>query len=81
MLGRNEFPVLEHCDSPHRTNVSSRIRPASNAHTARTHVLVAGESIIYARADYLNRWADFVSQTGADPVIANLPARYVRSTK
>jgi outer membrane protein TolC len=49
--------------------------------TANSNLLGANATIIYARADFLNRWADFVSQTGADPVIANLPARYVRSTK
>jgi outer membrane protein TolC len=41
----------------------------------------ADVSAIQARSDYLNRWADFVSQTGADPAMKNLPARYVRSTK
>jgi outer membrane protein TolC len=32
----------------------------------------------YARADYLNRWTEFVSQTGIDPAIANISPRYVR---
>jgi outer membrane protein TolC len=48
---------------------------------ANSNLLSANAAIIIARADYLNRWADFVSQTGVDPVISNLPARYVRSTK
>ena len=32
----------------------------------------------YARADFLGRWTEFISQAGIDPAIANLPARYVR---
>lgn len=39
---------------------------------------VADLAALTARADYLNRWAEFVSTTGADPVLNNLPARYVR---
>ena len=31
-----------------------------------------------ARADYLNSWTEFVSLVGADPVMNNLPPRYVR---
>jgi hypothetical protein len=33
---------------------------------------------LYARSDFLTRWSDFVSIVGADPVMQNLPARYVR---
>lgn len=29
-----------------------------------------------ARVDYLNRWSDFVSLTGADPILNLLPSRY-----
>lgn len=50
------------------------------ADAAATGLLGADISRIYARSDYLTRWADFVSQTGADPVITNLPARYARTS-
>jgi outer membrane protein TolC len=32
----------------------------------------------YARTDYLNRWTEFISQTGIDPAIENISPRYVR---
>ncbi len=32
-----------------------------------------------ARADYLGRWADFVSLVGADPVLNKVPAAYLNS--
>ncbi|HEX2852227.1 MAG TPA: TolC family protein [Opitutaceae bacterium] len=51
------------------------------ADAAATGMLGADIARIYARSDYLTRWSDFVSQTGADPVMTNLPARYVRSIK
>jgi outer membrane protein TolC len=31
-----------------------------------------------ARADFLGRWSEFISVAGIDPVISNLPQRYVR---
>lgn len=35
-------------------------------------------SLASARADFLSSWSDFVSLVGEDPVMNNLPARYVR---
>lgn len=32
---------------------------------------------INARAEYLNRWSDFVSFVGVDPILSALPARYL----
>jgi outer membrane protein TolC len=32
----------------------------------------------YARADFLGRWTEFISQAGIDPALANLSPRYVR---
>jgi len=32
-----------------------------------------------ARADYLSRWADFVSLVGADPILNKVPAAYLNS--
>jgi len=39
---------------------------------------VARAAAITARAEFLTRWSDFVSLTGADAALNNLPARYVR---
>jgi len=38
----------------------------------------ARAAAITARAEFLTRWSDFVSLTGADAALNNLPARYVR---
>lgn len=55
---------------------------SQTAHDAAVNSLLGADiTRIYARSDYLTRWADFVSQTGADPAMNNLPARHVRSTK
>ncbi len=40
----------------------------------------ADYTAIVARAEYLNRWSDFVSLVGADPIVSALPARYSRIT-
>jgi hypothetical protein len=33
-------------------------------------------ALLNQRADFLNRWAEFVSTTGRDPVLAQVPAKY-----
>jgi outer membrane protein TolC len=46
--------------------------------TSDAGVLAAETTATLARAEFLNRWADFVSLVGADPVMKLLPPRYVR---
>lgn len=38
---------------------------------------VANTYAFQARADYLNRWSEFVSLVGADPILRELPAGYL----
>ena len=45
---------------------------------AEAAVLLARAENTVARAEYLNRWTEFVSLVGADPAMNHLPARYVR---
>jgi outer membrane protein TolC len=66
-----------------RTNEDFRLGLTSQSavDSASSSLLYANITLISARSDYLLRWAEFVSQVGADPVMANLPARYVRPLK
>ena len=41
----------------------------------------AEQTAISARAEYLNRWSEFVSLIGADPIASILPARYLSHGK
>lgn len=54
-----------------------RIAEADLAQARQARVRAAA-AIVPTRADYLMRWAEFVSLVGADPVMAHLPSRYVR---
>lgn len=45
---------------------------------AQLALMQAESRILPARAEYLNRWAEFVSLVGADPAMNHVPARYVR---
>jgi outer membrane protein TolC len=68
---------LERATEDYKLGLTSR----NSLESASSTLLGANVSALYARTAYLNYWADFVSQTGADPAMTNLPARYVRATK
>jgi outer membrane protein TolC len=53
---------------------------ASAADVERAKLAVTGAKarIVPTRADYLMRWAEFVSLVGADPAMNNLPVRHAR---
>jgi outer membrane protein TolC len=51
---------------------------AAEVDRAKLALLQAEVQILPARADYLNRWAEFVSLVGADPAMNHVPARYAR---
>ena len=48
---------------------------------AKVGILDAAVKTFAARAVYLQHWSEFVSLTTDDPVLTNLPARYVREKK
>ncbi len=48
---------------------------------ARASLKTTEYNLMAARANFLSRWAEFVSVTTVDPVLTNLPARYEREKR
>lgn len=64
-----------------QTDVESGVAPQT---TLDATMQVANSAQLAAqgtRAEFLSRWADYVSLLGADPVLNNLPPRYLRNGK
>lgn len=65
--------------------VQSEVRfgnlPKGTIDRARLGVLLAQARSFESRAAFLGRWSELVAMSGADPVLDNLPARYVRAKK
>ena len=53
----------------------------SEVDRAKISVLLADTAVLESRAAYFGDWSEFVAVTGEDPVLNNLPARYVRAKK
>ena len=62
-------------------DVKSGVSPQSLLDTIVQNANLAEIAAVGARADFLSRWSDYVSLLGADPVVNNLPARYLRNGK
>lgn len=59
-------------------NLSRKVASQDDVDRAIGGLRAAEVTAMAARADYLNRWTEFVSHVGADPAMNNLPPRYVR---
>jgi outer membrane protein TolC len=64
-----------------RTEVSFGNLPKSDLERAEQGILLAEAKNLESRAAYLGRWSEFVAVAGDDPVLNNLPVRYVREKK
>ena len=53
----------------------------SDVDSAMINVNSSELGALSARAEYLNRWSQFVSLVGADPIVSLLPARYLNHGK
>ena len=61
-----------------KENLARKIASQDDVDLAAAGLLGTEAATMLARADYLSRWAEFVSLVGADPAMNNLPPRYVR---
>jgi len=59
-------------------NLVRKVASQDDVDRATGSLRAAEAAAMAARADYLNRWTEFVSHVGADPAMNNLPPRYVR---
>ena len=61
-----------------KENLASKVASQDDVDRATVGLLAAEAATVFVRAEYLNRWTEFVSLVGADRVMNNLPPRYVR---
>ncbi|MBI5766594.1 MAG: TolC family protein [Verrucomicrobia bacterium] len=61
-----------------RESLSRGRASADDVERAEAGLLGAEAENAAVRAEFLNRWTEFVSLVGADPAMKNLPPRYVR---
>ncbi len=56
-------------------------RPESERDEATLNVYLSNAASAVARATLLGRWCEFVSLTGADPALQNIPSRHAREKR
>lgn len=64
-----------------RSDVESGVSPQTLLDTTIQNANSAEYAAAAARAEFLLRWSDYLSLLGADPVVNNLPARYLHNGK